>query len=282
MSDLIGSVGRNFASDKKRAVAHWAAMSIALISILVLQGSAAPVEVGQAPPTTPGPAAGPAVSGPAEPPGSVAAPAATPAAPATPVTPVTPVTPATPQPIERVDEQPASRTPGTFSDAQIRWINRRWSGVGVGYDNGIWGGIYGQSVKVSIPFGRNLGRYLGMRIRGMVVHHVDSAADQYDPVINVGGELFGRSPVWWGVLRVYGGGGLWAGIRPKPTSSGAQYRLAGGGFVGFEAFAAPFMAFTFEVGGQAPGHGGGVDAGGSVMGGMMFYFGRNETRFDRR
>jgi len=39
------------------------------------------------------------------------------------------------------------------------------------------------------------------------------------------------------------------------------------------------VVFTFEVGGQAPGHGRGVDGGGSVMGGMMFYLGRNETRW---
>ena len=191
------------------------------------------------------------------------------------------MTPAAAGPAQQVHEQPVTRAPGTLSDDQIRWINRRWSGVGVGYDNGLWGGKYGQSIKVSIPFGRNIGRFLGVRVRGMIVHHVDDVADRFDPVVNVGGELFGRSPVWWGVLRVYGGGGLWAGIRPNPTSSGSQYRLGGGGFVGLEAFAAPFMAFTFEVGGQAPGHGLGVDAGGSAMGGMMFYFGRNETRWSR-
>lgn len=168
---------------------------------------------------------------------------------------------------------------GTLSDDQIRWINRRWSGVGVGYDNGLWGGKYGQSLKLSIPFGQKVGRFFGLRVRGLVAHHNDAATNRYDPVINVGAELFGRSPVWWGVLRVYGGGGVWAGIRPNPTAVGAQVGLGGGGHFGLEAFATPFMAFTFEVGGQAPGHSRGVDAGGSVMGGLMFYFGRTETRW---
>ena len=256
-------------------------MIVTFVTILVLQGAAGPADAqsGPQPATTapapaPAPAPGPAPGpGPASPEPAISAPAA-PAGPA-------PVTPAAAGPAQQVHEQPATRAPGTLSDDQIRWINRRWSGVGVGYDNGLWGGKYGQSIKVSIPFGRNIGRFLGVRVRGMIVHHVDDVADRFDPVVNVGGELFGRSPVWWGVLRVYGGGGLWAGIRPNPTSSGSQYRLGGGGFVGLEAFAAPFMAFTFEVGGQAPGHGLGVDAGGSAMGGMMFYFGRNETRWSR-
>ena len=240
-------------------------MTIAFVTILVLQGA---VGTADAPPSGPQPeivapapaSPGPATSAPAAP--AAAAPEAAP-------------------PAQQVREQSITRTPGTFSDDQIRWINRRWSGVGVGFDNGLWGGKYGPSIKVSIPFGRNIGRFLGMRVRGMIVHHSDDVADQFDPVVNVGGELFGRSPVWWGVLRVYGGGGLWAGIRPNPTSSGARYRLGGGGFVGLEAFAAPFMAFTFEVGGQAPGHGLGVDAGGSAVGGMIFYFGRNQTRWSR-
>ena len=243
-------------------------MTIAIVTILVLQGAAGPADA------QPGPQ--PAIAAPAP-----ASPEPTMSAPVADVAPVAPVAPAAAAPAQQVHEQPATRAPGTFSDDQIRWINRRWSGVGVGYDNGLWGGKYGQSIKVSIPFGRNLGRFLGMRVRGMLVHHIDDVADQFAPVVNVGAELFGRSPVWWGVLRVYGGGGLWAGIRPNPTSSGARYRLGGGGFVGLEAFAAPFMAFTFEVGGQAPGHGLGVDAGGSAMGGMIFYFGRNETRWSR-
>lgn len=229
-------------------------MSVAFVTFLALQGAVGPVD-GES----------------AEPEAAVAAPTPAPAPQA-----AEPAVVAA-QPV--VEAQPVTRAPGTFSAAQIGWINRRWSGVGVGYDNGIWGGKFGQSIKVMIPFGRDVGRFVGLRVRGAMVHHVDDAMDQFDPVINAGVEFIGRSPVWWGVLRVYGGGGAWAGIRPNPTSLGAQYRIGGGGFFGFEAFAAHFMAFTLEVGGQAPGHGLGIDGGGSVMGGMMFYFGRNEARW---
>jgi hypothetical protein len=184
---------------------------------------------------------------------------------------------------EAARESPADERPlGSFSDDQIRWVQNRWSGVGVGYDNGLWGSHYGQTLKLSIPFGRKLGRFFGLRVRGGIVHYDDPVRDRYDPVLNVGGELFGRSPVWAGVLRVYGGGGLWAGIRPNPSSEGSQVALGGGGHFGLEAFAAPFMSFTFEVGGQAPGHSLGIDSGGSAMGGLMFYFGRNETRWNER
>ncbi len=165
---------------------------------------------------------------------------------------------------------------GVFRPGQINWIQRRWSGVGVGYDNGLWGGHYGQSLKVSLPFGRRLGQFMGLRLRVGAVHY-HNADNHYDPVLNFGGELFGRSPVWWGVLRVYGGGGLWAGIRPNPTAEGRDMAFGGGGHFGVEAFASPFMSFTFEIGGQAPGHDLGIDGGGSAMGGVMFYFGRNET-----
>ena len=234
-------------------------MSITFASLLLLQDVSEPAHA-------PSPGAQPAAEAVAA---ISAAPAADAPAPAVSAT-ATPVALAAPAP---------TRPRTTLSDAQIQWVNRRWSGFGVGYDNGLWGGKYGQSLKVVIPFGRNVGRYFGMRVRGALVHHVDSATDHYDPVVNVGGELFGRSPVWWGVLRVYGGGGVWAGIRPEPTRTGSRYGVGGGGFFGFEAFAAQFMSFTFEVGGQAPGHSLGVDAGGSAMGGLMFYFGRTDTRW---
>lgn len=169
-------------------------------------------------------------------------------------------------------------SPGALRPEQVRWVQNRWSGVGVGYDNGIWGGHYGQTLKFSIPFGRKIGRFFGVRARAGVVHYTTVPENHYDPVINLGGELFGRTPVWWGILRAYGGGGLWAGLRPNPTEGG-ELGLGGGGHFGLEIFAAPFMSFTFEIGGQAPGHSRGVDGGGSAMGGLMFYFGRNDARW---
>ena len=201
-------------------------------------------------------------------------------------TPIEPASPAgpqaeTPPPDEGSDETRddtgvPSNDPhdARLSPEQIRRINQRWSGIGIGYDNGLWGGGYGQSLKLSIPFGRKLGRFMGLRVRSVFAHHNDAFNNQFDPVVNLGGELFGRGPVWNGMLRVYGGGGLWAGIRPNPTSVGSKVALGGGGHFGLEVMAAPCMSFTFEIGGQAPGHDLGHDGGASAMGGMMFYFGR--------
>ena len=188
---------------------------------------------------------------------------------------------------EKSADQPPSAFPtddgpaiplGTMSLQDIEHINNRWSGIGVGYDNGLWGNEFGQTLKVSIPFGKNLGRFMGLRLRGGLIHHNDDLNDQFDPVVNVGAELFGRGPVWNGMLRVYGGGGLWAGIRPNPTSVGQKVALGGGGHFGLEVLAAPFMSFTFEIGGQSPAHDLGHDGGASAMGGVMFYFGRQDRK----
>ncbi len=93
-------------------------------------------------------------------------------------------------------------------------------------------------------------------------------------MINTGLEFFGRGPVWLGLFRVYGGGGAWVGIRPNPNDMGKVYQFSGGGHIGAEFLVAPRMSFTFELGGQGPGHGlRSDDAGASVMGGFMIYLG---------
>lgn len=114
----------------------------------------------------------------------------------------------------------------------MKWIQNRWSGFGIGYDNGLWDGSFGQTLKLSIPFGRRLGRFFGARIRGGVVHYTNfpDGGDRYDPVINVGGELFGRTPVWWGVLRVYGGEvhlrrSARRSLRPPPTTLASAWAV---------------------------------------------------------
>jgi hypothetical protein len=94
-------------------------MTIAFVTILVLQGAVA----GQQP--------------------AIEAPASASPGPAT----SAPAAPAAAAPPQQVREPSVTRALGTFSDDQIRWINRRWSGVGVGFDNGLWGGKYGQSIR---------------------------------------------------------------------------------------------------------------------------------------
>lgn len=156
-------------------------------------------------------------------------------------------------------------------------VNRRARGFGIGFAQGLWGEGFGQSLRLEIPFGRRVGQFFGTRVQGTIVHVRSELADggeRWDATAFGGLELFGRSPVMGGIVRIYGGGGIFVGGRPYPTSEGARYGIAGGGHMGIEAFASPLMAFNIEVGGQGPTHGLSHDAGASVMGGMTFYFGR--------
>lgn len=150
-------------------------------------------------------------------------------------------------------------------------VNRAARGVGVGFSQGLWGSGFGQRLHLDIPFGRRVGQFFGLRVQGTFVHPKRGG---YDPVAFGGLELFGRSPVMGGIARIYGGGGIFAGGRPLPTAEGRRYGLAGGGHMGIEVFASPRMSFSVEVGGQGPVHALALDAGGSVMGGFNFYFGR--------
>ena len=160
--------------------------------------------------------------------------------------------------------------------AQIDRTNRIWRGVGIGYDIGLWGRAhFAQTLKIDIPFGWRVGQFFGLRVRGTMVY-TDSGSrpgDVFDPVFNHGIELFGRGPVMLGILRVYGGGGAWLGVRLNPTRVGQRYGIGGGGHLGVEFMLAPRISLQLEVGGQAPGHSLGYDGGASVMAGLMIYTG---------
>ena len=95
----------------------------------------------------------------------------------------------------------------------------------------------------------------------------------YDQALLLGGgELFGRGPVWGGIVRVYGGGGLWYGS--TVIGGGEQHDgIAAGGHYGIEAILFERGSFTFEIGGQSGIDGGAIGSGASVMAGIMFYLG---------
>jgi hypothetical protein len=165
--------------------------------------------------------------------------------------------------------------------ARIDRVNRIWRGVGIGLDMGFWGqSHYAQSLKIDIPFGWRIGQFFGMRVRGIMVYSDrDAGLDTVaDPVFDGGLELFGRSPVWLGLLRVYGGGGAWVGVRLNPSDVGRTWNVGGGGHFGVEFALAPRASLQVEIGGQAPGHALGYDAGASVMAGVMIYTGRADPR----
>lgn len=150
-------------------------------------------------------------------------------------------------------------------------VNRSARGLGLGIHQGLYGSAFAQRLHLDVPFGRRVGQFFGLRVQGTVGYNVRGA---FDPVAFGGVELFGRSPVMGGLVRIYGGGGVFVGGRFAPRVEGARLGVAGGGHMGIEAFATPRMSFSVEVGGQAPVHALGLDAGASVMGGINLYFGR--------
>lgn len=157
-------------------------------------------------------------------------------------------------------------------------INRNMRGVGFGFDQGLWGHSMGQSIKVSIPFGKRVGQFFGLRLRGLAVHDVWSGTA--DGAYGGGLEMFGRTPVYLGLLRLYGGGGVWVGARPFRPAGDMTKLLAvgGGGHFGVEFMLTPRMTITLEVGAQSGIHGRRLDAGPSVMAGFMTWFGNMRGR----
>jgi len=176
-----------------------------------------------------------------------------------------------PLPTAEVPQRPDLVAPALTPEYAIA-VNRRARGVGIGFRQGVWGDGFGQSLHLDVPFGRRVGQFFGARVTGTVVH--GNVADRYDPVGFGSVELFGRSPVVGGVVRLYGGGGLLLGGRLHRRIDGRRYGVAGGGHMGIEAFAAPRMSFSVEVGGQGPVHSQGLDSGASVLGGVNLWFGR--------
>jgi hypothetical protein len=152
-------------------------------------------------------------------------------------------------------------------------MNDRLAGVGIGFDMGLWGDRFANGLKVDVPLGTGrLGQFFGVRLRGLVVH--DDFEGRFQPVAAGGVELFGRSPVQLGALRVYGAGGLYYGATMNTLSGDAAPELVGGGHFGVEFAANKRQTFSFEVGGQGPISDREFDAGASVMAGTTIYLGK--------
>jgi len=144
-----------------------------------------------------------------------------------------------------------------------------WDGVALGYENGLWGYGYAQGLTVQIPFGPEVGRHWGARLRGQYTLDGVTAGSR---TFRAGVEVFGRGPVVAGILRVYGGGGLYLGVWAAGDTD-KRPLLTGGGHYGIEAAVSRRVAFTFEVGGQGPTfEGEGIGA--SAMAGTAVYLGR--------
>ncbi len=150
-------------------------------------------------------------------------------------------------------------------------VNRYARGVGIGFNQGIWGEGFGQSLSVDLPFGRRIGQFFGARLAGTFVHVRGDKG--YDPVGFGHIDLFGRSPVMAGLVRAYGGGGIRLGGHVTPANRAESFAFTGGGYFGLELFAAPRVSFNVEVGVQGPIHVAALDAGGSATAGVKIWLG---------
>jgi hypothetical protein len=135
-------------------------------------------------------------------------------------------------------------------------------GVGFGLDNGLFGRAYAQGLRVRFP----LGDQFAFNLRGISTFGM--AEDEARWELGGRAEFIGHTPVYYNLVRLYGGGGPEIATRVAGPGPRDKTRFGGGGHFGFEFFLTPGMSFFAEIGGHA---GDGLTGGGTVLGGMMFY-----------
>jgi hypothetical protein len=135
-------------------------------------------------------------------------------------------------------------------------------GVGFGLDNGLFGRAYAQGLRVRFP----LGDHFALNLRGISTFGPGGEQDRWE----VGGrpELIGHTPVYYNLVRIYGGGGPEVATRIAGQGPPDKTRFGVGGHFGFEFFLKPGMSFFAEIGGHS---GDELTVGGTVVAGMMFY-----------
>lgn len=150
-----------------------------------------------------------------------------------------------------------------FDDDFVEDVNRKWRGLGIGYDNGLWGSHFAQSLKFDIPFGPKVGQFWGLRLKGQQLHALPGS-DVW--LMGGGGEIFGRGPVVHGIVRTYGGGGAWV-----MSDLDGETAVSVGGHFGVETYFHRRGSLHIEIGGQSGAFS--SDQGASVVAGTTFYLG---------
>jgi hypothetical protein len=135
-------------------------------------------------------------------------------------------------------------------------------GVGFGLDNGLFGRAYAQGLRVRFP----LGEHFAFNVRG--ISTFGQVEDEGRWELGGRAEFIGHTPVYYNLVRLYGGGGPEVARRVAGPGPSNKTRFGGGGHFGFEFFLKPGMSFFAEIGGHS---GDGLTGGGTVLGGMMFY-----------
>jgi hypothetical protein len=210
----------------------------------------------------------------APPPAALPPPAASPIVVAAPPPQVTVVTPASPALVE-------SSVSTEVYQVTVPWHGPTGGGVGIGFEEGAWAGVWGNGLRVFVPFyeqigGRNAGS-IGMDLRGLVFFGSGVVCMGPTPCLNgsrdrYGGrfDLIGRSPVFLNLVRLYGGGGVEVFSAFGSTVSDHTAYVGGGGHFGFEFFLSRRFSFYLEVGGHS-GANNSLPGGETVIAGMNVY-----------
>jgi hypothetical protein len=151
------------------------------------------------------------------------------------------------------EEQPAP-APAQGDYLRIPWTGESGTGVGFGYENGLWGPAFGVGVRVKVPLPwwgeserykrskEDKGPYYpwGVALRGVTTDNPSYVGARLD--------LFGQSPTLLNLVRIYGGGGPQVfAVHTTEKLSSASWGV--GGAFGFEFFFARSTGFFIEVGG---------------------------------
>lgn len=150
---------------------------------------------------------------------------------------------------------------GEAESPRPAWTEESGRGVALGYENGLWGSLFVQGLRVRVPFGASW----GLVGKGLFLHQTTG---EYRG--DAGGrlDLYGSSPVLLNFVRLYGGGGPY--VMHVVTGAGSkEVQIGGGGHFGFEFFMKPSFSWVLEVGG-----GSGVDGrggGGTAVAGFQWY-----------
>lgn len=143
------------------------------------------------------------------------------------------------------------------------WTEPSGQSVGIGFGNGIWGGLYAQDLRGRIPFGD----HLALQLRMLALSAVQSDPYRMDLGGRIG--IQGGSKPLLNILRIYGAGGIQLAA-PITGVDQKDLHVGFGGEFGLEAFMFNTISIFLEVGGN-----GFIDssygAGGVVMAGMNFY-----------
>ena len=159
------------------------------------------------------------------------------------------------------DEAPEAPVDSAPAKLELPWSESSGGTLAVGIGVGSWGGVFTQTLEIHAPFMDYFGASL--KLASLMDWNVERS--------DMGGrlELFGSTPVYLNIMRLYGGGGIQI-FYPIDGVPDKELSFGGGGHFGFEFFLNSRFAWTLEVGGSS-GAGGSFGAGATILGGCRAY-----------